>query len=139
MRERQLLTAIAAIGLFAALQGCGGTTGGLTGINTNPYQGQYSGTWTGSPSTNTGTAQITIAQNGVTTGTFHNNSTNQDGALSAQTSNEGSFVGTLTWPSQPSASLRGSFVKGANNHLLGNFTQTINGMVTSGSFDLAPM
>ena len=130
---------MAIVASAAALYGCGGTTGGLTGINTNPYTGQYQGSWTGSPAANTGTAQITIAQNGVTTGTMHNNSNNTDGAFSGQSSNEGSFTGTITFTGQPAASVRGSWVQGANGHLMGNFTQTSNGTSTPGTFDLAPM
>jgi hypothetical protein len=139
MKGSRLLLITGIFAVLGPLSGCGGTTGGLTNINTNPYMGRYQGTWTGTPASNTGTAQITIAQNGVTTGILHNNATNLDGSFAGQSSNEGSFRGTLTYPGQPAAAVTGSWVQGANSHLTGNFQQTQNGNATPGTLDLAPM
>ena len=140
MRKGFFLSVFIGIGLLLSLVGCGGGGGGggsdsPTAAVANPFAGSYQGVWKAAALNQSGLITMTIGTDGTTTGNVYNYTLNSTGALVGTTANTGVYSGTVTYVGQAASPISGTLVAGANA-VTGDFSQTINAQLVSGSFKM---
>lgn len=94
--------AIAFLAVAFVLNGCGG--GGIVAFSL--FSGTWAGTWTGGAD---GTANLSINDNGIISGTMHSNGTGENGTVTGTINNNGNVGMTVTFPGESPESGTGNF------------------------------
>lgn len=120
------------IGLLMAVFVTIACSGNGVDVEPSPFQGSYSGTWTG---LGDGTAQIQIAENGSFTGKSQSKLSEKEGVLTGVIKNNGNVTLSVTYPGQEPINGSGVWSFNEENHLVG--TVNVNG--GNVAYDLAPV
>ena len=130
--RKRLTAAVAASSMsIFALAGCGGGGGNDNNSSTptnSPFVGNYIGTFN-TTNPQSGTLNVTVATNGMLTGSGHNNTVGQNETISGSITNVGAVNVNFTYPTF-SASASGTVAVASNGHLAGTLTQSGGSSVT---------
>ncbi len=122
-----------AVALLALMTGCGGGGGGVTN---SVYAGSWKGPWNDSSNAQSGTLNVTVAQNGNISGQILNSTSGQTGSTTGTVQNNGTISATYTYPSV-TYTASGNVAIGSNGHLTGTVQEFRNGsQVGTATFDL---
>jgi hypothetical protein len=122
MKVGSALLALGAI--LWTLGGCGG--GGQEPFV--PDKGSYSGTWTSTALSDSGTMALTVQADGTTTGTMTDvaqNATN--GVVQGKVQDDGTFAGTIEIAGGSAAVTTGQLTTNSFGHLAGTLTEYVYG------------
>lgn len=103
--------------------GCGGSPNNLF----NPFEGSYSGAWTSQELSQSGATQVTIARDGVVTGTVTETSSGSVAVLEGNITSSGVISCTVQYPGQAASTLFGTLQADVDGNLSGDLIQNING------------
>jgi hypothetical protein len=130
-REKEMMKRIALFATLMTLLACGGS--GIT--LPNIYAGTWSGTYSVVQSTQVGTVNISIGNDGSVSGTGVNTTLGKNFTVNGTIDNAGDISGTLG--GGLSGTLSGKLGFAVNGHLTGSINQTISGGGTFASnYDL---
>lgn len=112
-------------GLLAllALAGCGG--GDDTTAAPSRFGGRWAGTWTGA--TQSGTLDVTVAQNGTITGSVVNNTLRINGTVAGNVNSADFVTSTYTYPGAAPVHVDGTVSLQPNGHWSGTGTEVQSG------------
>ena len=102
---RKKVVSVLLIAVVLAMAGCGGS--GVPPIN-SALIGNYTGSWTNSINSHTGTATIEVQFGGHVAGNFHDDTAGTDLGVSATLDGTGKLIGTIQDPYPSTTPLSGT-------------------------------
>ncbi|MBS1707931.1 MAG: hypothetical protein JSS65_04330 [Armatimonadetes bacterium] len=120
--------------LFAGLAGCGGSSGGPSA--NSPFAGHWVGNYT-SDISQTGTANLTVANDGSVTGTGHNTTANFNFDVAGSVQDNGHLTGDFS--GGMTAQIDGNVAVDNNGHLSGTVHQMNGSATVTLQIDLTPL
>lgn len=128
---RQTLCAVLLLPLLA---GCGGSSGGPSAIS--PFKGHWVGNYT-SDISQSGTANLTVGNDGSVTGTGHNTTSNFDFDVAGTVQDSGHLTGDFS--GGMTARIDGDVAVANNGHLTGTVHQMNGSATVTLQIDLTPL